>query len=196
MSQSIEKGEVARSLASAALGVAWWYFLLRGLAFVIAGLFLLFKPGMSATVFTQVIGAFILIDGILAIVAGFTGASISRMSSIVRGVVAVLVGWLIFSRPALIAGFAVSTLLYIIAAVVLVGGVIEIKAAFNGTVRKSRQPSLIVGGLLVAFGLLLLFAPLTFGLLIMRIIGGVALMIGVVLLVLAFRSRKLRGILE
>lgn len=163
---------------------------------MIAGLFLLFKPGMSATVFTQVIGAFILIDGILAIVAGFTGASISRMSSIVRGVVAVLVGWLIFSRPALIAGFAVSTLLYIIAAVVLVGGVIEIKAAFNGTVRKSRQPSLIVGGLLVAFGLLLLFAPLTFGLLIMRIIGGVALMIGVVLLVLAFRSRKLRGILE
>lgn len=181
-----------RDLASASLGVAWWYFLLRGLTYTVGGSILLFKPVMSAVVFTQIIGAFMLLDGVLSIVAGFTGVAATRVWSIARGAIIGLVGWLVFSRPAMVAGFTAEVLIYIIAAIVLIGGVWEIKSAIKGDERKSRQPSLLGGALLVALGLLLLFAPLSFGILIVRIIGGVAISIGIVLLFLAFRVRKLR----
>ncbi len=185
-----------RQLTSAALGIAWWYFLLRGLFLIIAGAFLVFKPGMSAAAFTQVIGAFMLVDGLLAIVSGFTGNTETRLWTILRGILVALIGWIVFSRPALVAGFAVSTLLYIIAAIVLIGGILEVLAALKGKKSSSKQPSLLGGALLIAFGLLLLFAPMAFGLLIVRIIGGVAILIGIILLFLALKTRKLRHQIE
>ena len=186
----------ASQLTSAALGVAWWYFLLRGLLLIIAGAVLLFKPGMGATAFVQVIGAFMLIDGILAIVSGFTGYAGSRLWTILRGVPLALIGWVVFSRPALVAGFAATTLIYILASFVLIGGIFEVIASFKGKSSSSRQPSFFGGALLIAFGLLLLFAPLAFGLVIVQVVGAVAILIGIILLFLALRSRKLRNRIE
>lgn len=191
-----DDNQPARQLASAALGIAWWYFLLRGLFLIIAGAFLVFKPGMSAAAFVQVIGAFMMVDGILAIVAGFTGNTPTRLWTIFRGALAALIGWIVFSRPASVAEFTVSTLLYIIAAIVLIGGILEVVAALKGKKSSNKEPSLLGGALLIAFGLLLLFAPLAFGILIVQIIGGVAILIGAILIFLALKTRKLRKQIE
>lgn len=181
-----------QKIASAVLGVAWWYFLLRGLALVIAGAIFLFKPGMGTVAFTQVIGAFVLFDGLLTVISAFTSGTKARLWTIARGALATLIGWIIFTRPALIAGFTMNTLIYVVAFIVLISGIIEVVATLKGKARKKKQPSLLGGALLIAFGLLLLFAPLAFGLLIVRVIGGVAILIGLVLLFLAFQSKKLR----
>ena len=50
---------------------------------------------------------------------------------------------------------------------------------------------ILSGALSVLFGLLVLMAPLSFGLLVVRILGGFAIFFGVSLIVFAFRLRGL-----
>lgn len=179
-------------IAAGAATTAWWYFLLRGLLFVGAGAFLLIKPGLSAVAFAQVIGAFLLIDGVLAILAGIRGRTDSRLWTISRGILLVLTGVFIFTRSYLLAELAMTTVLYILAALVLIGGIIEIVTAIRDRDEPGAEETSILGGVLsVAFGLLLFSAPLGFGLLVVRVVGIVVILIGIVLLWLANRFRKL-----
>ena len=184
----------ARQFASSTLGVVWWYFLVRGLLSLAVGLFLLFKPDLGAKAFAQVIGVLILVDGLLSIVAGIKGQSESRGWTILRGLLLALLGIFVFSQPAFIASITVTTVLYIISAFVLIAGILEIAAVIKGHHDpEAKTPSLLGGVLTIAFALLLFFAPISFGLMIVRIIGVVTILIGAILLFVAMKSRKLQN---
>lgn len=191
------ESQPVRQLATKATGSLWWYFLLRGLLVLGVGIYVLMRPGLSAVAFAQVLGFLFLVDGVLAIAAGIMGRTPSRLATIGRGALLALLGIFVFAHPAFVTGVAVKTVLYAVAFFVTLSGVLEIISAFRDKGEPEGEGSSLMGGVLsLAFGVLLFFAPISFGLLIVRILGIAAILIGLVLLFLAFKFRKLRNAIK
>lgn len=180
-----------REILAGAIGSLWWVPLLRGIFLLILGGYALFQPGMTVAVLTQVVGIFLIADGVLAVVAGIVGGVPSRGWTIVRGVLAILIGAFVFANPVLVAGVTATFLLYLLAFAAIAMGVLEILAAIADRREIEGEGWLILGGVLtVLFGILLLIAPLSFGLLVVRILGIFAILSGISLIAFAFRLRK------
>jgi uncharacterized membrane protein HdeD (DUF308 family) len=180
-----------REQLAAALTRLWWLPLVRGVLLIVLGGYALFRPGMTAAAFTQVIGIFLIGDGVLAIVSGLLGETQFRLWAILRGVLLIAVGAFVFGHAAVVTGVTVTVIMYTIAIGVITGGLLEIVTA----VRERKQLEgegwlMLAGALAVLFGLLLMAAPLSFGLLIVRIIGVYAIFFGVALIVFAFKMRR------
>jgi len=179
-----------RQQVAEAIGCMWWLPLLRGIFLLILGGYALFRPGMTAAVLTQVIGIFLIADGVLAILAGIVGDVPSRVWTIVRGVLAILIGIFVFANPVLVAGVTATALLYVLAFTAIVVGCMEIFAGIRDRKEIEGEGWLILGGVLtVIFGVLLLIAPLSFGMLVVRILGIFAILSGISLIIFAFRLR-------
>ncbi|REK06832.1 MAG: HdeD family acid-resistance protein [Planctomycetota bacterium] len=180
-----------RHALASAIGSLWWVPLLRGVFLVILGVYALFRPGMTVSVLTQVVGVFLIADGVLAVIAGSVGDVPSRGWTIARGVVAVLIGGFVFANPALVAGVTAAFLLYLLAFAAIALGAIEIWAAVHDRREIEGEVWLLIGGALtVLFGILLLIAPIAFGLLVVRILGIFAIGSGISLIAFAFRLRR------
>lgn len=186
-----------RQLATKAMRSLWWYFLLRGLLVLGVGTYVLMRPGLSAVAFAQVLGFLFLADGVLAIAAGIVGRTPSRLATIGRGALLALLGIFVFAHPAFVTGVAIKTVLYAVAFFVTLSGVLEIISALRDRSEAEGEGSSLLGGILwLAFGVLLFLAPIYFGLLIVRILAVAAILIGLVLLSLAFKFRKLRNAIK
>lgn len=171
-----------------ALSENWWALALRGVAAVIFGLLALFLPGVTLTVLVLVFGAYALVDGVLAILAGIRGVG-PRWLLIVEGVLGVLFGILTFLWP----GVTALVLLYFIAIWAILTGVLEIIAAIALRREIEGEWALILGGVLsVIFGIILAVLPGVGLLSVVWIIGIYALVFGIALIVLAFRVRGRR----
>ena len=142
-----------------ALAANWWTFLLRGIAAILLGLVVLYPwPLRIDGVFVLLVsfGAYALVDGILALVAGLRG-SLGRMwPLLVEGVLGVLAGLTTFFWPPLEVVLEVTNLnLYIISAWAIFTGIFEVAMAIS--LRRERDPSFLMGfsgGLSMFFGLL------------------------------------------
>lgn len=188
---SAKESHPARLAATRAIGSVWWYFLLRSLLLLIAGGFMLFKPGLSLVAFTQVIALLLIMDGILAFVAAFTGQVESRFWALLRGGIMLAAGIFIFAQPALVSSVAIKTVLFIIAPFVILSGVLEI--AGSARIKEPSSPGKggwFSGLLTTLFGILLIIAPVFFGELLVRLLGIVAILMAIPLLLLALKFRK------
>ncbi|KAA5539355.1 hypothetical protein FYK55_24850 [Roseiconus nitratireducens] len=170
----------------------WWLPLLRGILLLFLGVYALINPGMTLAVFAQVIGFFLVLDGVLSIVAGVIGQTPTRTWSIVRGILVGLVGIFVFANPVLVAGITATAIVYLIAFTTILAGVFEIVAAIQHRAEMEGEGWLIAeGALLVLFGIILVLAPMLFGLTMIRILGVFAILAGIGLIVFAFRIKKL-----
>ena len=75
-----------RQQVADALSCVWWIVLFRGILLIGLGAYALFQPAMTLVAFTQVIGIFVIADGVTAIIAGLFGWTDSRGWTIARGV--------------------------------------------------------------------------------------------------------------
>jgi uncharacterized membrane protein HdeD (DUF308 family) len=174
------------------LGGLWWLPLLRGVLLIAVGCYALFRPAMTAVMLTQVVGFFVALDGMLAIVAAILGETPSRGWRIVRGVLAILIGGFVLGHPIAVAGVTTVVVMYVIAAGAIASGTIEIMAAIRDRKEIEGAGWMLLGGALaVLFGVLLLIAPMAFGQLIVRVVGAYAIVFGVSLVAVAFRVRGL-----
>lgn len=183
----------ARLAATQAVGSVWWYFLFRALLLLGAGLFMIFKPDLSLIAFAQVIAILILVDGILALVAGFTGQAESRFWSILRGALMLAAGLFVLFQPALVSSVAVKTVLFLVAPFVILSGILEIVGSFKHKDTTSDKKGSFFSGLLTTlFGILLILAPMFFGEVIVRILGVIAVLMAIPLFFLAMKFRKVK----
>lgn len=188
MSDTIHGAE--RETALQAVSRLWWLPLLRGILLIILGAYALFNPGMTALLLTKVIGIWVIAEGIIAIIAAVLGETPSRLWTGVRGVLMILVGLFVFGHSAIVAGVSATALLYVIAAFAILAGVLEIVAAIQDRKQIEGEAWMILGGILmVVFGVILFVAPLSFGMLIVRVLGVFAIINGISLVALAFRLR-------
>ena len=170
----------------------WWIPLIRGVMLIAIGGYALLLPGVTMTAYATILGAFVLVDGVLALVAGLMGWVESRWWMLLRGVLGVLIGLFVLAHPVLIGVVAILSLVIVLAIQSIVGGVLEIIAAVRERKEIEGEWWFILSGLLsIVFGGVLLSQPLLASALLVQILGVVAIVLGVVLIVGAFRLKSL-----
>ncbi|MGL6161566.1 HdeD family acid-resistance protein [Microbulbifer sp.] len=167
----------------------WWLLLLRGIAAVLFGLLAFAWPGLTLLTLVVLFGIYVLVDGVLALVAAVRGRhkSTPLWWLIVGGLVSVAAGVLIFLYPQVTA----LVLILFIGAWALVRGVFEIVGAVRLRKEIDNEWLLIfIGFLSVIFGVAVLVAPGAGALALVWLIGAYALAFGLLLIWLALRLRK------
>ena len=174
------------------LGRVWWLVLLRGIAAIVFGLLAWAWPG--ATLLTLVLfwGAYALIDGVAALVAGWQAKDGGRpmWQVLLIGLVGIGAGVFTFVSPAITA----IALLLLIAAWAIVTGVFQIAAAIRLRKEIENEWLLILSGALsVVFGVLMALNPGAGALAVLWLIGSFAILYGALLVVLSFKLKKHGG---
>ena len=168
----------------------WWALVLRGLAAILFGVLAFAWPGITLFVLVLIFGAYMLVDGIFAIVAAVRAAGEEDRwwLLLVQGILGVLAGLVAIFWP----GLTALALLYFIAAWAIVTGIMEIVAAIRLRREIEGEWALALSGALsVLFGVLLVVLPAPAGLLsLVWLIGAYAVATGVLLLILGFRVRS------
>src|SRR5215203_3573070 len=82
-----------------ALAGNWWAVLLRGIVAVLFGLAALFWPGPTLYVLIVCFGAYALVDGLLAVVAGIRASGGRRWLLLAEGTLGLLAGLVVLFWP-------------------------------------------------------------------------------------------------
>ena len=136
-----------------ALTWGWWLALLIGVLSLVAGIIVILKPSNSLSTLAVIFGIFILIDGIVELVAAIAGDTESRGLLAVIGTLSVIAGVLLIRHP--LGGVrAVALLLgiWLIAA-----GVVRLIGAFAYPGRRIWR--IFVALVLGAFGIVIVSVP-------------------------------------
>lgn len=175
--------------AAAVARSVWWLVLLRGVLAILFGLVALFTPGTALLAIVFVFGAYAILDGITAIVAGIRhrGAESHWVWHLVQGVVSVIAGVVAFAWP----GVTVLALLFVIAFWSIVNGIAEIMESFAMRKRGSGTWGwmLAAGIVSVLFGIVLVIQPGAALITLLWFVGAYAVIFGVIIVVWAFRLR-------
>jgi uncharacterized membrane protein HdeD (DUF308 family) len=174
----------------AALARRWWVLALRGLLAVLFGIAAFVWPRITATALILVFGAYALIDGAFTVLAGFGER---REHSgwwlvVLQGLVAIIAGVLALSWPNVTA--------YVLALLVgvwaLITGVFLIIIAIRLRKELENEWSLLVAGLVsIALGIALVIAPVSGVVAMTWLIASYAIILGVLLIALALRLRRM-----
>jgi uncharacterized membrane protein HdeD (DUF308 family) len=170
------------------LVISWWALALRGLLAIAFGIMTFVMPGLTLAVLVMLFGGYALAEGVVS-AAGAYRASLARerwWPQLLHAALSIAAGAFAFFRP----GQTLVTLVVLIAGWSLLTGVLEIVSAVR--LRKEIEGEWLLGlaGLAsIAFGLLLLVAPVVGLLTIALWVGIYALIFGVVLVALALRLR-------
>jgi uncharacterized membrane protein HdeD (DUF308 family) len=168
----------------------WWAMFLRGVVALLFGSVTLAWPGMTLVVLIVFFGAYVLVDGVLAIVAGIRGSEGRRWLLLAEGVVGVLAGLIAFFWP----GMTALLLLFVISAWAIFTGLLKVVMAifFRREVENAWLMGLS-GVLSVLFGVILAVLPGAGLLTLVWLIGIYAMVVGIVLIYLGFRVRGQRA---
>jgi uncharacterized membrane protein HdeD (DUF308 family) len=167
----------------------WGWVALRGVVAIIFGLLTLANPAISLAALILLFGAYAIVDGIFTIVAAIANrrAEPHWVALLLSGLVSIAIGVITFVMP----GITATALLFLIAAWAIVVGIAEIVAAIRLRKIITGEWLLVLIGLLsVVFGVLLITNPGAGALAVVMWIGAYAVVIGILLVVLAFRLRK------
>ncbi|HEY3031629.1 MAG TPA: HdeD family acid-resistance protein [Bradyrhizobium sp.] len=162
--------------------------LLRGIAAIIFGVLAFAWPGVTLLTLILFYGAFALVDGVLAIIAAITGGAPGpRWWLVIVGLLGIAAGLLTFLMP----GLSALVLLFFIAGWAIATGVFQIIGAIQLRKEIDNEWLLILGGIIsVLFGIGVMLAPGAGALALIWVIGTYAVIIGVLLVALAFRLKK------
>jgi uncharacterized membrane protein HdeD (DUF308 family) len=174
----------------AAMGRSWWLVLLRGIAAIVFGLLAWAWPGATLITLTLFWGAYALVDGIAALWSCWhtRGRGKAMWQIILIGVLGIAAGLFTFVSP----GLTALALLLLIAVWAIANGVFQIAAAIRLRKEIDNEWLLILSGVLsVVFGGLMIASPGAGALAVLWIIGAFAVAYGVLLVLFAFKLKKL-----
>jgi uncharacterized membrane protein HdeD (DUF308 family) len=175
---------------SACLAKNWWAVAIRGVLAIIFGIVTFLVPGAALASFIILFSAYMLVDGVFAIVSGVRAAGRGERWGllILEGIVDILAGVAAFLWPV----SAVLAFVYLMAAWAIVSGGLMIGAAFGLRITHGRWMLVFAGLVSVIFGIVLAVAPGAGALALTLWAGAYAFVFGIMLVALAFRLRGRR----
>jgi uncharacterized membrane protein HdeD (DUF308 family) len=176
---------------SRALARNWWLVALRGVFALIFGIIALLLPGVTIAVLVLLFAAYMLVDGVFAIIAGIRAARRHERWGLLifEGIADFAAGAIAIVWPLI----TVIVFVYLLAAWAIVTGGLVFSAALRLHLEHGRW-LLAFGGLVsLIWGFLLLFWPIAGAVALTWWLGAYALLFGITLLILAFRLRGRRG---
>ena len=170
------------------LGRHWWLILLRGICAILFGVLAFVWPGLTLLTLILLYGAFMLVDGVLALAAAIMGgAPAPRWWLALAGLFSVAAGLLAFLWP----GITALVLLYFIAGWAIASGVMQIVGAIRLRKEIDNEWFLVAAGVLsVLFGILLFLQPGAGALASIFVIGAFAIAYGVAMVLFSLRLRR------
>jgi uncharacterized membrane protein HdeD (DUF308 family) len=169
----------------------WWAVALRGAAALVFGILTALWPGISLTALVVLFGSFAIVYGVFNIITAVRRRRGERRwwALLLEGVVSVAVGTVTLIMPDLTA----LALVYVIAAWAILTGILEIAAAIMLRWYIRGEWWLVLAGVLsVAFGAVLAIWPGVGALALVLWIGAYAIVLGILLIALGFKLRRLR----
>jgi uncharacterized membrane protein HdeD (DUF308 family) len=131
----------------------WWLAALIGIVSIIAGIIVIAKPSNSLSTLAVIFGIFILVDGILELVASLSRRAQNRGLLAVIGVISVIAGVLLIRHP--LGGVRAVALL--IGLWLIAAGVVRFVAAFE--MPENRLWRIGVALILGIFGVVIVASP-------------------------------------
>jgi uncharacterized membrane protein HdeD (DUF308 family) len=175
---------------SAVLAQNWWAVALRGIFAILFGLVALFLTGATMLSLVIFFAAYMLVDGAFAIVSAVRAARRGERWGLLvfEGIFNIAAGVIAFLWP----GITVLAFILLVGASSLLSGGFMFAAAFRLRRRHGRWWLALSGLLSLLFGVLLIVAPLVGAVVLTWWLGAYALVLGVMLLILAFQLRSRR----
>jgi uncharacterized membrane protein HdeD (DUF308 family) len=171
-------------------GLAWGAVLAAALGVIAVGIMLLVWPKATLIVVAFLIGAALLVAGVVRLVDGVTARSGSsggmRAADIIIGILAILAGLYCMKHHAL----TIAVLALVVGAYWIIHGVGDLVVAASAGPVPGRGLKVVAGLFSMAAGFIILFWPGISLLLLLTITGAWLLFYGVVLAGLALRMRK------
>src|SRR5712671_2820483 len=169
---------------------SWWSLVLRGVAAIIFGVLAFVWPNITLTALVFLWGAYALVDGVFAIIAGVKSYADNNRwwMLLLEGLLSVAAGVLAFVIP----GITALVLLILIAAWAIVTGAFEIGAAIQLRKYITGEWLLALAGIAsVLFGFALLVNPNAGAIAVVWLIGAYAILFGILLVAFGFRLKGL-----
>jgi uncharacterized membrane protein HdeD (DUF308 family) len=167
----------------------WWMTLLRGLFWILFGIILFARPGISLYSLTLALGVILFIDGIINVSNAVSGRKENDdwWVLLLVGLAGIGVGILTFYQPVATA----LAVVYYVAIWAIATGLLEIVAAVRLRRQIEGEVWLGLAGILsIAFGVWVAARPGAGALTILWLIAFYAVVFGIVLTLLAFRVRR------
>ena len=157
--------------------------IITGLLMIVLGGLFLASPGLSLASVILLFGIFAIVYGVGMAVSGIMGHAQSRGGAIAVGVLAVIVGIVALVWP----GLTSLTLLYIIAAWMIVSGITDIAGAFMNGVGGGQRLWLIVLGILsIIVGIIFFAHPVNGALALLWLVGIYLVVLGLMRIIDGF----------
>src|ERR1700730_16644961 len=172
---------------SSTLARNWTVVVARGVLGLVIGLIAFLFPGPTLLSLVGLFAVFLIIDGILAIVAAVRAASKSERWGFLtfEGIAGIVAGILGMGIP----GLTVFVFVGLLAAWAFVSGTLELRAAFNLAKDHGRWWLALGGIISIVFGIVLVAAPMFGALVVTWWVGAYATFFGASLLALGFKLR-------
>jgi uncharacterized membrane protein HdeD (DUF308 family) len=167
----------------------WWIIVLRGVVALLFGIMALISVQFTLLFLVYLFGAYVLLDGILAIIVSLQERRSSSGWWVVflLGIVGVVVGVLSFIHP----GNVALLIFYLVAAWLVITGIFEIISAFTLRAIGVEWLLVVAGGISIILGIVFFFHPTSSILTIVWLLGVFALLYGIIQIVRAIQLRSL-----
>jgi len=178
----------ASAAMSALLAQNWWAIAVRGACSILFGIVALLLPGVTVAALVLLFAAYMLVDGVFAIVAGVRAARAHERWGLLalEGIADIVAGAIAFIWPLI----TVLAFIYIMAAWAIVTGILLLGATFRLQPTHGKWLMGLGGAVSVVWGILLILQPIVGALVLTWWIGAYAIVFGAVLLTLALRLRR------
>jgi uncharacterized membrane protein HdeD (DUF308 family) len=169
------------------LGSLWWLLVLFGVIVLAVGVFFVSEPHETLTTFTVIAGIFLLVDGVLALIASIFGRGEGRGLLALIGVLSGIAGLVLIKKP-----FDTLVVFVLILGVwFVIAGVVRLVSAFGE--REGRAGNIAISLIDIVAGILILSWP-SIGLSTLAVIIGIVLIVrGLLFIVTGLALHRLRG---
>ena len=177
---------VTREQVSIHTGMAWRYYLVRGLLAGALGLCALIWPTISLSILLALVGIYCLVDGATGLAAAITASASG--SQILQAIFGLVVGAVLLFWP----GGTIKFLLVVFGAWMLFSGISQLFLARRMSIYQIEGGWFTgIGAVAIVFGVILIFWPGTGVVAIAWTIAAAGLLISALLISLAMRFKRL-----